>query len=154
MFINDIFKKKTITESLRSGEYYTFQVFFDDGTDETLNFSSDDIDWDRVGTKRGKQVVNVERLGGIQGSQSDTPNKPHEHSDDRGLARAQRAYDKQLPEGGFDIPEIPRAPTPKPPKEKDVAEGAWDTIKDKFSNLGYADAAAYGQALAASNKSA
>lgn len=122
MFINDIFKKKTITESLRQGEYYTFQVFFDDGTDETLNFSSDDIDWDRVGAKRGKQVVDVERLGGIQGSQSDNSSKPHEYSDDRGLARAQRAYDQKIPEGGFDIPEIPRAPTPKPPKEKDVAE--------------------------------
>jgi hypothetical protein len=29
---------------------------------------------------------------------------------------------KKLNEGGFDIPEIPRAPTPKPPKEKDVSE--------------------------------
>ena len=124
MFINDIFKKKTVTESLRRGEYYTFQVFFDDGTDETLNFSSDDIDWDRVGAKRGKQVVDIERLGGIQGSQSDTPDKPHEYSDDRGLAQAQRAYDRKIPEGGFDIPEIPRAPTPKPPKEKDVAKGS------------------------------
>jgi hypothetical protein len=37
-----------------------------------------------------------------------------------GLVRKQ----KQVDEGGFDIPEIPRAPTPKPPKEKDVAEGA------------------------------
>jgi len=102
MFIGDIFNKKKLNESLRDGEYYTFQVFFDDGTDETLNFSSDDIDWDQVGAKRGKQVVNIERLGGIQGSQSDAPSKPHEYSDDRGLARAQRAYDKQMPEGkGF-----------------------------------------------------
>jgi hypothetical protein len=102
MFIGDIFNKKKITESLRTGEYVTFRVFFDDGTDETLNFSGDDIDWDRVGAKRGKRVVNVKRQGGIQGSQSDSPRKPHEYSDDRGLARAQRAYDKQLPEGrGF-----------------------------------------------------
>jgi len=31
-------------------------------------------------------------------------------------------FKKKLNEGGFDIPEIPRAPTPKPPKEKDVSE--------------------------------
>jgi hypothetical protein len=134
MFINDIFKKK-LNESLRDGEYYTFRVFFDDGTDETLNFSSDDIDWDRVGARRGKQVVDVKRLGGIQGSQSDSPHKPHDFPDDRGLARAQRAYDKQLPEGGFDIPEIPRAPTPKPPKEKDIAEAHGPYGKTKPGDL-------------------
>ncbi len=99
MFIGDLFNKKTITESLRPGEYYTFKVFFDDGSDETLNFSSDDIDWDRVGAKRGKRVVDVKRQGGIQGSQSDGPRKPHDFPDDRGLARAQRAYDRQMPEG-------------------------------------------------------
>jgi hypothetical protein len=109
MFIGDLFNKKKLNESLRDGEYVTFRVFFDDGTDETLNFSSDDIDWDRVGAKRGKRVVNVKRQGGIQGSQSDTPGKPHDFPDDRGLARAQRAYDRQLPEG--------------------VAEGADDTVK-------------------------
>jgi len=109
MFIGDIFNKKKITESVRPGEYVTFRVFFDDGTDETLNFSGDDINWDRVGDKRGKRVVNVKRQGGIQGSQSDSPREPHEYSDDRGLARAQRAYDKQLPEG--------------------VTEGAVDTVK-------------------------
>jgi hypothetical protein len=97
MFISDLFNKKQLNESLRDGEYYTFQVFFNDGSDETLNFSSDDIDWDRVGDKRGKRVVDVKRQGGIQGSQSDTPKKPHAFPDDS-MARAQRAYDRQLPE--------------------------------------------------------
>jgi len=106
MFVNDLFNKKKLNESLRAGEYYTFKVFFDDGSDETLNFSGDDIDWDRVGARRGKQVVDVKRLGGIQGSQSDTPGKPHEYSDDRGLTRAQRAYDKQMPEGVAESEEI------------------------------------------------
>ena len=92
-------KELKVNESLRDGEYYTFKVFFDDGSDETLNFSSDDINWDRVGAKRDKKVVDVKRLGGIQGSQSDSPRKPHDFPDDRGLARAQRAYDRQLPEG-------------------------------------------------------
>lgn len=134
MFINDIFNKK-LNESLRDGEYYTFRVFFDDGTDETLNFSSDDIDWDKVGAKRGKRVVDVDRQGGIQGSQSDAPRKPHDFPDDRGLARSQRAHDRQLPEGGFDIPEIPRAPTPKPPKEKDIAEAHGPYGQKKASDL-------------------
>jgi len=130
MFINDLFKKK-LNESLRDGEYYIFKVFFDDGSDETLRFADDDIDWDRVGAKRGKQVVNVKQQGGIQGSQSDDPRKPHDFPDDLGLARSQRAYDRQLPEGGFDIPEIPRSPTPKPPKEKNIAEahGPYGKIK-------------------------
>jgi hypothetical protein len=33
-------------------------------------------------------------------------------------------FKKKINEGGFDIPEIPRAPTPKPPKEKGVDEQA------------------------------
>ena len=99
MFIGDLFNKKQLNESLRDGEYYTFKVFFDDGTDETLNFGGDDIDWDRVGAKRGKKVINVKQQGGIRGSQSDAPRKPYDFPDDRGLARAQRAYDRQLPEG-------------------------------------------------------
>jgi hypothetical protein len=138
MFIGDIFNKKKLNESLRNGEYYTFQVFFDDGSDETLNFSSDDIDWDRVGVKRGKRVVDVKRLGGIQGSKSDAPRKPHDFPDDRGLARAQRAYDRKISEGGFDIPEIPRAPTPKPPADKNVKEGMFgldEKIKAKIQNI-------------------
>lgn len=97
MFINDLFSKKQLNESLRDGEYYTYQVFFDDGTTETLNFNSDDIDWDRVGARRNKKVVNVKRQGGIQGSETDTPKKAHQFPDDS-FARAQRAYDRQLPE--------------------------------------------------------
>lgn len=97
MFINDLFNKKQLNESLRDGEYVTFKVFFDDGTDETLNFSSDDIDWDRVGAKRNKKVVNVKRVGGIQGEPHAAPTKPHQFPDDS-MARAQRAYDRQLPE--------------------------------------------------------
>ena len=87
-----------VNESLLPGEYYTFKVSFDDGSDETINFNGDDIDWDMVGAKRGKKVVNVKRMGGIQGEPHNTPTKPHDFPDDRGLARAQRAYDKQIPE--------------------------------------------------------
>ena len=36
----------------------------------------------------------------------------------------------------------------------DIEEGAWDSIKGTFSNLGYSDAAEYGRALAASSKQA
>ncbi len=87
-----------VNESLLPGEYYTFKVFFDDGSNEIINFNGDDIDWDMVGAKRGKKVINVKRQGGIQGEPYNTPNKPHDFPDDRGLARAQRAYDKQIPE--------------------------------------------------------
>jgi hypothetical protein len=85
-------------EGLYPGEYYTYLVTFDDGTSEKLNFSSDDIDWDRVGAKRNKNVVNVKQMGGIQGEPQNTPSKPHDFPDDRGLARAQRAYDRKIPE--------------------------------------------------------
>jgi hypothetical protein len=137
MFINDIFKKKTITESLRTGEYITYRVFFNDGSEETINFSGDEIDWDRVGAKRGKQVVNAKQQGGIRGAEYDTPQKPHAFPDDS-MARAQRAYDRKIPEGGFDIPEIPRAPTPKPPADKNVKEGMFgldEKTKAKIQNI-------------------
>lgn len=90
-----------LREGLYPGEYYTFLVKFDDGTTEKLNFSSDDIDWDRVGAKRNKKVVDVRQQGGIQGEPHNTPNKPHDFPDDRGLARAQRAYDRQIPESKY-----------------------------------------------------
>jgi len=47
-------------------------------------------------------------------------------------------FKKKLNEGGFDIPEIPRAPVPKPqpPKEKDVAEGsAQDKLHRRHQEL-------------------
>jgi hypothetical protein len=97
MFINDLFNKKQLNESLRDGEYVTFKVFFDDGTSETLNFNGDDIDWDKVGARRNKKVVNVKRIGGIQSEPLAAPTKPHQFPDDS-FARAQRAYDKQIPE--------------------------------------------------------
>lgn len=98
MFINDLFNKKQLNESLRDGEYVTFEVFFDDGTSEVLNFNGDDIDWDRVGARRNKKVVNVKRQGGIQSEPSVAPARPHQFPDDS-FARAQRAYDRQIPEG-------------------------------------------------------
>ena len=97
MFINDLFNKKQLDESLRDGEYVTFLVKFDDGTTETLNFSSDDIDWDRVGARRNKKVVDVKQQGGIQGSEYEAPKRPHQFPDDS-FARAQRAYDRKIPE--------------------------------------------------------
>jgi len=93
-----VIRSGSISEGLYPGEYYTFLVKFDDGSTETLNFSSDDIDWDRVGDKRNKKVVGVKMQGGIQGEPHDTPSKPHDFPDDRGLARAQRAYDRKIPE--------------------------------------------------------
>jgi hypothetical protein len=51
-----------------------------------------------------------------------------------GLVRKQ----KQVDEGGFDIPEIPRAPTPKPPADKSVNEGMRgldERIKAKIQNI-------------------
>ena len=137
MFINDIFKKKTITESLRTGEYITYRVFFNDGSEETINFSGDEIDWDRVGAKRGKQVVDAKQQGGIRGAEYDTPQKPHAFPDDS-MARAQRAYDRKIPEGEIDIPEIPRAPTPKPPADKNVKENMFELdekTKAKIQNI-------------------
>jgi hypothetical protein len=51
-----------------------------------------------------------------------------------GLVRKQ----KQVDEGGFDIPEIPRAPTPKPPADKNVKEGMFgldEKTKAKIQNI-------------------
>jgi hypothetical protein len=98
MFVNDLFNKKKIIESLRDGEYYTYTVTFNDGTTDTINVASDEFDFGSYYAKRGKKVTDVARQGGIQGSQSDTPGKPHDYPNDRGMARAQKAYDRQVPE--------------------------------------------------------
>lgn len=93
--------EKELDESLRPGEYVAYKVFFDDGTTETLNFSGYDIDWDKVGAKRGKKVVDAKSMGGIQSSDYDIPKKPHQYSDDS-FAQAQKKYDKQIPNEGLD----------------------------------------------------
>ena len=133
-------KELKVNESLRDGEYVTFKVFFDDGSDETLNFSSDDIDWDRVGAKRDKKVVDVKRLGGIQGSQSDSPRKPHDFPDDRGLARAQRAYDRRLPEGVaegmFGLSDKEKGMIQNVASEISDIPGYWDWKRDTFTPYG------------------
>ncbi len=101
--VHDTFGKRRgeMEESLMPGEYYTFKVYFDDGSEETLNFSSDDIDWDKVGARRGKKVVNVKRQGGIQGSpyggSTADPYAGARERQDQERA-AQRAYDRRLSE--------------------------------------------------------
>lgn len=93
--------EQELDEGLLPGEYYTYLVSFDDGTTETLNFNSDDINWDQVGAKRNKKVIDAKMQGGIQGSAYDAPSKPHQFPDDS-FAKAQRAYDKQMPKEGLD----------------------------------------------------
>jgi hypothetical protein len=98
MFVNELFNKKKITESLRDGEYYTYTVTFADGTTDTINVDSDEFDFGSHYAKKGKKVTNVARQGGIQGSERIAPRKPHQWPDDS-MAKSQRAYDKQMPEG-------------------------------------------------------
>lgn len=133
MFINDLFNKKQLNESLRDGEYVTFEVFFNDGTSEVLNFNGDDIDWDRVGARRNKKVVNVKRQGGIQSEPSVAPARPHQFPDDS-FARAQRAYDRQIPEGvADDLTEMDKS-APQPGRDGHASHktyGSRDTTGER-----------------------
>jgi hypothetical protein len=65
MFVNDIFSKK-LNESLRSGEYYVYRVYFDDGTSTEIKVRSDEYDFKSHFAKQGKNVVKVEQQGGIR----------------------------------------------------------------------------------------
>lgn len=106
-----------LKESLRDGEYYVYEVTFDDGTTTKIRTSNDWFDAKTYYAKRGKNVVKSERIGGIQGGDYIPPKKPHQFPDDS-FARAQRAYDRQEPKEG-------------------VAEGYQDDSKEREENLRY-----------------
>lgn len=99
MFVNELFNKKKITESLRDGEYYTYTVTFANGTTDTINVASDEFDFSSYYAKKGKRVIDVASQGGIQGSERSAPSRSHKWPDDS-MAKSQRAYDRQLPEQG------------------------------------------------------
>lgn len=85
-----------LKESLRDGEYYVYQVTFDDGTTTKIKTSNDWFDAKEYYAKRGKNVVKSERIGGIGGEQHSSP-KVSSDRPDSGFDRAQRSYDRQLP---------------------------------------------------------
>lgn len=97
--LKDIIKRERTNESLRDGEYYVYEVTFDDGTTTKIKSSNDWFDAKEYYAKRGKNVVKSERIGGIQGGDYMPPKKPHQFPDDS-FARAQRAYDRQEPKEG------------------------------------------------------
>lgn len=97
--LKDIIKHERTNESLRDGEYYVYEVTFDDGTTTKIRTSNDWFDAKTYYAKRGKNVVKSERIGGIQGGDYIPPKKPHQFPDDS-FARAQRAYDRQEPKEG------------------------------------------------------
>jgi hypothetical protein len=91
----DQINKRDVAESLRDGEYYVYEVTFDDGTTTRIRSGNDWFDAKAYYAKQGKNVVKSERIGGIQGGDYVAPKKPHDFPDDS-FAKAQRAYDRKL----------------------------------------------------------
>jgi len=88
-------------EGLMPGEYYTYQVTFDDGSTDTINVRSDEFDFRSHYAKKGKTVTRVVQQGGIQGSGfGGTTNDPYADSRERQdrTSRAMRQYDRKLAE--------------------------------------------------------
>ena len=61
-----LLERQGVAESLRTGEYYLYKIYFDDGTTSDIEVTSDEFDFKSYYAKKGKNVVKVERQGGIR----------------------------------------------------------------------------------------
>lgn len=151
MFINDIFSKKQLNEGLRSGEYYLYRVYFDDGTSVNLEVTSDEFDFKSYYAKKGKNVVRVERQGGIRSDfeesrvgDTDHMNKQHQEfyaknpnfkRSDRELVHVDhnRMASKVAPKDG--VPKVAKKPVTQFESEVDEAYDTSENNREYFDNV-------------------
>lgn len=92
---------KLLNESLRDGEYYVYEVTFDDGSSTKIKTSNDWFDAKTYYAKRGKNVVKAEQVGGIHSDNFVSPRRTSGLDQDKQdqTNQALRNYDRGLTKG-------------------------------------------------------
>ncbi|CAB4133629.1 hypothetical protein UFOVP257_351 [uncultured Caudovirales phage] len=91
---------KGIEESLRSGEYHIWTVYFADGTSQRVEVPSDEFDVEAYYAKKGIKVAKVDKDYGVHGHQTGVT-KSDNYDDRRDKERkAHISHDRKMTEEG------------------------------------------------------